>query len=58
MAIFNGYVKLPEGIAIEHGHLVGPRPLDGRGVVLGWDGGWEVGLGGPCINVHVNLHTK
>ena len=36
-------------------HIVGTRPLDGRGVLLGMGG---VGWGGACINVHANLHMK
>ena len=35
--------------------LVGPRPLEGRGVLY-TSGGW--GWGGACKNVHVNLRRK
>ena len=37
-------------------HLVGPRPLEGRGVL--WTLGGGVGWGGACFNVHVNLLVK
>ena len=43
MDIFHGYVSLPGS------NIVGPRPLDGRCVLVGW--------GGAYINVHVNLSS-
>ena len=49
--IINPWDVWPYHMNHAHGYqLVGPRPLDGRGVLLGW--------GGACINVHVNLHMK
>ena len=39
--------------AMEHGQLVGPRPLEGHGVLY-TSGVW----GGACNNVHVNLWRK
>jgi len=31
-------------------NVVGPRPFDGHGVLLGW--------GGVCVHAHVNLRMK
>ena len=39
-------------------YIVGPRPLEGRGVLY-TSGGWGgVGWGGACNNVHVNLRRR